>query len=63
MFLIKSFLKGALYDCSRHSCLKLMIQAHLHAVFFSKYFLQNMFHLSTSIDIFKERNKLEVSCN
>ena len=31
MFLIKSFLKGALYDCSRHSCLKLMIQAHLHA--------------------------------
>ena len=43
MFLIKSFLKGALYDCSRHSCLKLMMQAHLHVGFFQNIFRKTCF--------------------
>ena len=63
MVLIKSFLNGALYDCSRlinrylngrdkvcecYSCLKLMIEAHLHACSFDIFFIK---HVCDSINI------------
>ena len=66
MILIKSFLTGVLDDCFKlmcaylndgdkirqcYSCLKMMIQAHLHVGFFSQYFLLNVHHLNDSIYI------------
>ena len=55
MILIKSFLAGALHDCSKHkyaylnegdkvrecyNFLKVMIQGHLHVVFFAMFFIK-----------------------
>ena len=54
MILIKSFLKGVFYDCFKtdipvfnevdkvrecYSCLKMMVQAHLHVGFFTIFFI------------------------
>ena len=63
--LIKSFLNGALHDhskltylylsekdkdCKCYSCLKLMIQAHLHVVFLKIFFIK-FFHFNDSVEI------------
>ena len=84
MILIKSFLTGVLYDCFKliyaylnkgynvrecYSCLKMMIQAHLHVgflnIFIIKraslkrfYLYKKLLQLSTT---FKQKNNHEVS--
>ena len=86
MILIKSFLTGVLYDCFRlmyvylnkgdkvgecYSCLKMVIQAHLHVgfltIFFNKCASLKKFYfymkLSQSRTIFKQKNNFEVSCD
>ena len=86
MILIKSFVTGVLYDYFRliyaylnegdkvrkcYSCLKMIVQAHLHAgfstIFFIKraslkrfYLYMKMLHSSR---IFKQKNCHEVSCD
>ena len=87
MTFIKSFLTGGLYDCFKpkyaylnegdnirecYSCLKMMIQAHLHVRFITvlliikraslKQFYLYMKLLQSST-IFKQKNNYEVSCD
>ena len=65
MILIKSFLTGVLHDCFKliymylnevdkvrkcYSCLKMIVQAHLHLIS-SQYFLLNVHHLGEYIYI------------
>ena len=66
MILIKSFLTEVSYDRFKliyaylnerekvrecYSCLKMIIQAHLHVLFFSQYFSLNVHRLNDSIYI------------
>ena len=66
MILIKSFLTEVSYDRFKliyaylnegekirecYSCLKIIIQAHLHVLFFSQYFSLNVHRLNDSIYI------------
>ena len=57
--------------CEWYSCLKMVVQAHIH-VDFSQYFWLNEYHLNDSIYIwnccnqaqsFKQKNNYEVSCD
>ena len=86
MILIKSFLTGGFHNCFKliyahfnegnkvrecYNCLKIMIQAHLHVVFFTIFFIKRaslkrlflhmkLLQLSTT---FKRKNKHWVSCD
>ena len=86
MILIKSFLTGVLYDCLKliyaclnegdkvrecYSCLKMMIQAHLHVDFFSIFFIKRAslkrfylyMKLLQSNAIFTQKSNHEASCD
>ena len=86
MILMKSFLTEVLYDRLKliytylneenkvrecYSCLKMIIQAHLHVGFFTIFFIKRAslkrfylyMKLLQSTPIFKEKNNHEVSCD
>ena len=74
MILIKSYLTGVFYVCFKliyaylnegdkvrecYSCLKMMMQAHVHVVFSRFYLYMKLLQSST---IFKQKSNHEVSC-
>ena len=84
MIIIKSFLTGVLYNglklirgylnegtkvCECYSCLKMMIQYHLHVIFFTIFFIERAplkrfylhMELLPSSTIFEPKNNHEVS--
>ena len=84
MILIKAFLKGVLYDCFKliyaylnegdkvreyYSCLKMIVQVHLHVGFSTIFFIKRAplkriylcMKLLQSSTIFKQKNYHEVS--